>query len=253
MNQIDWKELWKKCFGKEKDERAHATAMLAIYGIFIIILVIVVRTGGTTTESENKTSVSSPTPTEETTQTTTPSQNETQIDSFEINYSYIYTIQNNDQKEVFTGKKIDDKEIFTIINGNGSESYAKLSDNYLKKENGEYHLIDIPSNNLIYADVEKIISLTEQGTLTKNNNIYTYQVPTNEVIKMYNSDSSIVVDNNLMDTIVMTTDGDTLKTIDINFNNYQTIINNNTPSVLEIKMEFNNVGTTENFDVTISN
>ena len=251
MSQINWKEIWKKCFGKEKDERAHAFAMLAIYGIFIIVLVIMVRIGGTSTEDKTPTKTPSVTPSATTSPTTTPNQN--QVESFEINYSYIYTIQNNDQKEVFTGKKIDDKEIFTMINGNGSESYAKLSDNYLKKENGEYHLIDMPSKNLIYADVEKIISLTEQGTLTKNNNIYNYQVPTNEIIKMYNSDSTIVVDNNLMDTIIMTVENDTLKSIDINFNNYQTIINNNIPSILKIKMEFNNVGTTENFDVTISN
>ena len=58
MKKEDWQALLKKCFGKEKDERLHAIAMLIIWGIFILILVIMIRL--------------SPTPDE---QTTTPNDN----------------------------------------------------------------------------------------------------------------------------------------------------------------------------------
>lgn len=256
MNQINWKELWKKCFGKEKDERAHAIAMLAIYGMFILILIIIVRVGGSNIDdTNNTTSTPTPIPTSTSTPNTniTESETEPEIENFDINYSYIFTVQNNDKKEVFTGKRLDDKEIFTVINEQGSKDYAKLSDNYLIKENGEYHLIDSPSTNLIYTDMDKIISLTEKGTLTRTNNIYNYVIPTSEIMKMYNPDNVEAIDVNLTDQITITVENDTIKAIEINYNNYWNIMNKNNTSQLIIKMEFNNVGTTENFEVTISN
>jgi len=255
MNNVDWKKLLNKCFGKEKDERAHAIAMLAIYGFFLLILIIIIRIGGTDTIENQPNQKPSPTSTPTVTSTPQPSDNnnEPDIGNFDINYSYIYTVQNNDIKEVFTGKRLDDKEIFTVINSQGSKDYAKLSDNYLIKENGEYHLIDSPSANLVYTGMDKIISLTEKGTLTRNNNTYNYVIPTSEVMKIYNPNNLEAIDINLTDQITITVENDVIKTIDINYNNYHNIMNKSTTSQLIIKMEFNNVGTTENFEVTISN
>ena len=68
---------------------------------------------------------------------------------------------------------------------------------------------------------------------------------------MYNSDK--IADATIYDSIVITLDNNVIKTIDINFNNYASIINGNIATTLTIKMEFNNIGTTENFDVTVSN
>lgn len=256
MNKTDFKELLKKCFGKEKDERYHAIAMLILYGLFFLVIIIMIRVSPTTTKENNPSSSPSPTITNDPTSgitnkdTTTEDQNLSN-ETFEINYSYIFTVENNGTKEIFTGKKLDDKEIFTYITSSGSTDYARLSNNYLIKENGEYHLVDSPSQNLKYTDMDTIISLTEKGTLTRNENIYQYSIPTSEVLSMY--DSNQIADANIYDTITITLENNTIKTIDINFSNYASIINGNVATNLTVKMEFNQVGTTENFDVTVSN
>lgn len=258
MNKIDFKELLKKCFGKEKDDRYHAVAMLILYGIFFFIIIIMIRVSPTSTNETN------PSPSPSSTATNNPTSgiidqenNATTEDenlsdeTFEINYSYIFTVENNGTKEVFTGKRLDDKEIFTYITSGGSTDYARLSSNYLIKENGEYHLVDSPSQNLKYTDIDTIISLTEKGTLTKNENIYQYSIPTSEVLAMY--DSNQIADATMYDTVIITLENNVIKTIDINFSNYASIINGNVTTNLTVKMEFNQVGTTENFDVTVSN
>ena len=254
MNKTDYKELLKKCFGKEKDDRYHAIAMLILYGLFFLVIIIMIRVSPASTNENNPSP--SPTTTNNPTSSITnkDTTNENQKlpnNNFEINYSYIFTVENNGIKEVFTGKRLDDKEIFTYITSNGSTDYARLSNNYLIKENGEYHLVDSPSQNLKYTDIDTIISLTEKGTLTRNENIYQYSVPTSEALSMY--DSNQIADTNIYDTITVTLENDIIKTIDIDLSNYASIINGNITTNLTIKMEFNQVGTTENFDVTVSN
>ena len=110
MKKEDWKALLKKCFGKEKDERLHAIAMLIIWGIIILILVIMIRLSPTpdnqnsTTPNDNKDSQ---------TQVETPGignnngndESSSPTESFEVNFSYIYTVTNNGVQEVITGKK----------------------------------------------------------------------------------------------------------------------------------------------------
>lgn len=254
MNKQDFKELLKKCFGKEKNDRYHAIAMLALYGLFFIILIIFIRLSPTPTETnkaETPTNTNKPT-----TNITSDNKNETSNEKipnekFDINYSYIYTLEYNGVKEVFTGKRLDDKEIFTYITSTGSTDYARLSNNYLIKENKEYHLVDIPSQNLKYTDMDKIVLLTEKSSLSKEGNVYKYNVPVSEILTMYNRNQ--IAEATTYDSIIVTLENEVIKTIDINFSNYAYIINGNVPTNLTIKMEFNNIGTTENFDVTVSN
>lgn len=260
MNKKEFKELYNKCFGKNKDDRYHAIAMLSIYGVFILILVIMIRLSpiATSDDKTNKDNNQDKTPITDknnnSTDNNSTDDNSSQSDdiqSSDVNYSYVYTIDNSGIKEVVTGKKVDDKEIFTLITSSGSKDYARLSNNYLEKVEGNYHLIDSPSNNLIYTEINTIISLTECGILTKNDNVYTYVIPTTETLKAFNNVAEVSSD--LTDTIVVTTENNLIKSININFNNYRTAINNNNPTNLNISMEFNNLGTTKDFDITVSN
>ena len=253
MDKKNFKEILSKCFGKEKDERYHAIAMLALYGLFFFTVILIIRTSPTSTNDEKVTDSPTNNPTNNIVDDNNKNQNKDNLsnESFDINYSYVYTLENNGVKEVFTGKRLDDKEIFTYITSTGSTDYARLSDNYLIKENGEYHLVDIPSPNLKYTDMDKIVSLTEKASLAKEGNIYKYSVPVSEVLTMYDSDR--IAEATLYDNIIVTLENEVIKTIDINFTNYASIINGNVATTLTIKMEFNNVGTTENFDVTVSN
>lgn len=260
MNNINWKELLKKCFGKEKNERYHAVSMLTIYGIFFAILIVFVRMSPTTSDnnqpttnngSNNSTVVEKDEVKDPTNNIVDNDKDEEEVDineTFEINYSYVYTVENNGVKEIFTGKRLDDKEIFTHINANGSSDYAKLSGNYLKKEDGEYKLVDEPSTNLEYLDIDKVITLTEKASFTQEGNLYKYVVPTKEVLSIYGYEQMI---SDASDSIIISLENGLIKTIDIDFSNYSYVINGNVSTKLTIKMEFNNVGTTENFNVTV--
>ena len=53
MKKEDWKALLKKCFGKEKDDRLHAIAMLIIWGIFIAIVILMIRLSPSRETSSN--------------------------------------------------------------------------------------------------------------------------------------------------------------------------------------------------------
>ncbi|MDD6223808.1 MAG: hypothetical protein PUB18_02280 [bacterium] len=256
MKQIKWKDILSKCFGKKKDERAHAIAMLIIYSVFIFILVVVIRTQPSVGEPNHNTSnlnSNQQTPLISPSPSPTTEEEGPEIESYEINYSYIYTVTNNNQKEVFTGKKLDDKEIFTIISETGSTNYAKLSDNYLLKENGEYHIVDRPSENLIYTDLETIISLVEKGNLVKNDHIYTYSISTSDIVRSYHPDLKLAVEETLRDFVIVTLEEGKIKKIEINFDHYHQVVQNNSLATLQIIMEFNDIGTTQYFDVTVSN
>lgn len=259
MDKKDLKELYNKCFGKNKDDRYHAIAMLGIYGVFILILIIMIRVSPAQNQDNNQSNKSNNNISNDTSQKTDNKNNSNNTNTnqgnittqSEINYSYVYTIDNSGIKEVVTGKRVDDKEIFTLITDSGSKDYAKLSDNYLEKVDGSYHLVESPSSNLVYTNLDTIIELTEKGSLTTNNNTYVYTIPTNEILKAFNYTSE--VSETITDTITITTENTLIKYININFTNYRTIINNNNLTNLNINMEFNNLGTTKDFNITVSN
>lgn len=243
------KKILKQCFGKERNEQYHAIFMLVIFGVFILVLSILLRSVPT---DNNSKSPSNPSPSETptvtkkpstTSPTTTPKENV----SFDVNYSYVFTIMNNGTKEMFTGKRIDEKEIFTYVTSTTSGNYAKLSNNYLKKENGTYHIVDSPSSNLKYTNIDTIMGLIEAASLTKSDNIYTYTVPTSKVLTTYQSNK--LVEASVCDKIVATVVNNQVKTINVDFSNYATVINGNVPTTLTVNMEFNDIGTTENFEI----
>ena len=140
MKKEEVKEILKKCFGKEKDDRYHAIAMLAIYGIFILILVLVIRLGGSNSSNMVSNPTTSPTTTPTASGTTSPTNNGTISSSIsngnnDINYSYSYTITYNGVSEVYLGKKIDDKEKFTLVKDGTTTNYSIIDDNNLILEN----------------------------------------------------------------------------------------------------------------------
>lgn len=250
MKNSDFKEIWKKCFGKEKDDRYHAIAMLAIYGVFLLIIILMVRLGGSTINNENSNSTPTPSPTP----TTKPSEdNEDEIDNIidenDINYSYSYTITYNGVSEVYLGKKIDDKEKFTLVKDGITTDYAILSDNYLILENEIYHLTESPSRFFKYCDIEKILLLVENEISTTNENSVKYNLSNTSLAFSYKD--TITINNEKTNLATLTIINDVLKSVDLDFSNYITAIDGK-ESVLTIHMEFVDIGTTEDFEIKVS-
>lgn len=254
MKNNDFKEILKKSFGKEKDDRYHAIAMLAIYGVFLLIIILVIRLGGSTSNNQSNDGNNNVIPTQ--TPTTTPESsqdNSNEVDSGisgnDINYSYSYTITYNGVSEVYLGKKLDDKEKFTLIKDGITTDYAILSDSYLVLENGVYHITENPSNLFKYCDVEKLLSLVENEISTENENTIKYNVSNSIIASSYKD--NITVDNELTNLITFTILNNTLKSVDLDFSNYISSIEGSS-STLIIHMEFVDVGTTEDFEIKVS-
>lgn len=254
MDKKDFKEILSKCFGKEKDSRYHAIAMLAIYGIFMLILVVVIRMSGSDLSYQDGTNSMTPTPTP--VDTSIPNvdidDNDADADvtdSNDINYSYSYTVTYNGVSEVYLGKKIDAKEKFTLIKDGVTTDYAILSDNYLKLENGIYHITENPSNFFKYCDVEKILLLTENEISIESNNSTKYNVSNADISRYFND--KISIDNEQTNLVQLNFIDDNLKNIDLDFSNYLSSVNGETVT-LTIHMEFVDVGTTEDFEIKVS-
>lgn len=250
MKKKEWKEILKKCFGKEKNDRYHAIAMLTIYGVFILILVIFIRIGGSSTNQtmiEEPNQTSSPSTTTPTTNpileppTTSPSIND-------INYSYSYTITYNGVSEVYLGKKIDEKERFTLIRNGITTDYAIINDNYLILENGIYHITENPSKFFKYCDIEKILSLVENEIPTQNEERIKYTVSNQNLSSIYRD--VLLLDNEQSNMIQLSLSDNMLKGLDLDFSNYFTSIEGIAVSFL-IHMEFADIGTTEDFEIPV--
>lgn len=250
MKSDEFKELLKKCFGKQKDDRYHAIAMLAIYAIFIFIVVLVIRMGGSTSSSSNLTG-NSPTQTPvinvDKNEDIETENNETPTN--DINYSYSYTISYNGVSEVYLGKKIDDKERFTLVKDGITTNYAILSENFLIMENDTYHITESPSRFFKYCDVEKLLLIVENEISIESGNTVKYNVSNQLLSKSYKD--NLTLDNQLDNMIQLTKSDNTLKSIDIDFSNYISSIDN-TNSTLTIHMEFVDIGTTEDFEIKIN-
>lgn len=247
----DLKEILKKCFGKEKDNRYHAIAMLIIYGIFMLILIVTIRLGSNnTTETDKKDEFLSSTPLVTSNPTNTPSSDNDTFNSNEnINYSYSYTVSYNGSNEVFLGKRVGNKEKITYIKDNVINNYAILNDNYLILENGTYHITNNFSSLFKYCDISEILSLVDDEIPTENGGIISYQVSNTKLAISFKD--KITVNNELNNNIIITTTNNQLKAVDLDLTNYISSKEGIT-NTLTIHMEFVDIGTTDDFDVSIN-
>lgn len=255
MKKEEISKVLKKCFGKEKDDRYHAIAMLCLYGIFLTIIVVMIRIGGTNQSPEitDKTPNNSINNTSNNnTPVTTPdnnNDNQSNITSNEINYSYSYTITYNGNSEVFLGKKIDEKEKFTHIKDGITTDYAILNDNYLILENGSYHITNNPSSLFKYCNADKIISLVADEIPTENAVTIKYQVTNKRIASGYND--TLLLDNEQNNSIILNMIDNDLKSIDLDLSNYISSVKADNITLV-IHMEFVDVGTTEDFNINIA-
>ncbi|MDE5587266.1 MAG: hypothetical protein K2I72_02720 [Bacilli bacterium] len=246
------KEVFSKCFGKEKEERWNAVAMLLIFGIFLAVIIVIARTTSNVEMTKPEETVPTPSP------TVTPEleKQDPDIDlelpdqNYEVNYSYLFTFTLDGIQEIITGKRLDSKEIFSIINSEGTTEYARLSENYLKKENGTYHLTSISSSNLVYADLDPLLEILEDLTPNIERNQYVYSVPTSELLKSYHNNTTLVDPNNTYNTVVVQRGENSIERIDLDYSNLYSLING-VLGQYTIAMEFNHVGTTEDFTIRI--
>lgn len=256
MDKEEWKTILKKCFGREKDERWHSIAMLIIFFIVILILTVFIRTSPTIEETNNPvpsptSQIENPSPPEEV-QDLQKELEANSLGNYSINYSYLASFEENGKKELITGRRLDDKEIFTLVTEEGSNDYAKLSGNYLIKKEETYQLTDSPSEHLIYTDISTLGDMLEAELPEIQGNQYTYIVPNQTLIENYYADkedinTDITPGNN---TIVLTITDGVIQTIDLDFSSLHTELKKE-PTTFHAKIELNAIGETEDFTIKL--
>ncbi len=250
MKNSEFKELLKKCFGKEKNDRYHAIAMLTIYGFFLFILIAFIRISGSNNNLEqNLSNTETPSPTATITPSISPDLENYTVSGNDINYSYSYTISYNGTSEVYLGKKVNNKEKFTFIKDGISTNYAILDDYYLVFENGTYHITDHPSQFFKYCDVEKILLMIENEIPIENSETVKYNVSNLNLSSIFQD--VLLIDDNQNNLIQLSFFDNNLKGIDLDFSHYISSIDGKTEN-FTIHMEFADIGTTEDFEIPIS-
>lgn len=215
---MTFKEVMKKCFGKEKNDRWHAVAMLILYGIFFLVSFIILSI--TSPDKDN-----------------TKWEEPVQI----INYSYTYTVTYNNEVEVYLGKKYADKQAFTLVKNGVNSEYNAIGDK----------IYNVNDDNILntyfkYLDREKIESLVVLDKCIKDNNTYTCTVDTKELANTFND--TINDDNVIINTFIIEKENNEIKSIKLDLSSY---ISNllGEPNTLTVNMSFTDIGTTKDFEV----
>ena len=167
----------------------------------------------------------------------------------DINYSYSYTITYDGNTDVYLGKRVDNKEKFTLVKNGETIEYAILDDNYLILENGVYHITDSLNTNIKYCDVEKILNAIENEIPTENGNSVMYKLSNATLASTFKD--TLTLDNKQLNSISMVINNNNLKSVTLDLSNYISSITGTTHT-LTINMEYANIGTTENFDIKIN-
>ena len=115
-------------------------------------------------------------------------------------------------------------------------------------ENGIYHITDTLNTYFRYCNIDKILNVLEKSEYVEANNKYIYNLTNINVFKMLSD--NIKNDNKGLNTIELEFDTENLKAINMNLDNYiSSVLDGN--HTLSIKMEFANVGTTEDFEIKV--
>ena len=254
---MDFKDFFAKAFGKDRDSRTHAIAMLAIYAVFLIILIGIVRTGNTNNQKNNRqkpevTNNQEVNNNDDIINNKKNNENKESKGKYEkplndINYSYFYTIEVDGEIETYLGKRVDDKQKFTYTKGNITLEYAIKDDNYLILKDGRYHIIDKLDGYFKYCAPDKIVNMVENLKYENEDNKYVYQL-SNSLISDTFGENNKEDKNNKLELLI---EDNTLKSIYLDLSNYFSSITGKKHDV-NITMEFANIGTTEDFKINMN-
>lgn len=234
MDKEKFKEIMKKCFGKEKDTRWHAIAMLVIYFVFIVFVAVFIRLMPQNPETTTTTNNNNPTSTP-TSKTNTGAKN----------YAYTYTVNFDNDTEVYIGKRYGSKYKFSLIKSSDSSmngEYAKIYDNYYVLENDTYKTTKLEIF-FKYCDIDKIMNALEYSDEESEN---VYDVENDDLADEFKD--YLVTDNREFNIVSLDITDDVVKGVNMNLSNYISSVLGSEHQ-LKITMNFTDIGTTENFTI----
>lgn len=238
------KEKKEKVNFKEliKDKKVRAYMFFGFYMIFFIILIFMIRTPH---NSSNKNNTNSPSP--------TPS---TDVVEKIRNYQYTYTVKEDNNTVIYSGKAYHNKELFTMIKDGETSRYFRLGDEYLINTNNKYIVVDNPYlyNDFFNLDyLEKLLQYNIKSTVKEN--VTTYKIDTVAILNTYYPTieyDGFSISEVPDDEVVVTRSNDTITKVEFTLDNmiqyYSPYVNEN-HKTLKITIELYNFGQIEEFDI----
>ena len=230
MEKMTFKDVMKKCFGKEKNDRWHAVAMLILYGIFFLICYLVLTVGS----SDLKDTDIKPTP------TPTP--------QVEENYTYSYTVKYDDLVEEILGKRIGTKEVLVLEKSlNDYSKYVIMSGVIYKVENETQVKVDSVSSYDKYFSVDKILELVKDIEPIVTNNTYAYDVSNTKLATIFGD----TLDSTNTSQVFIVKENNIVTNISLELDSYIKDVTGENHS-LKVEMSYSNIGTTTDFDILVN-
>lgn len=233
-----------------QNEFLNKDSILAIIGIiFLIGLAIFARVtvNQESTEQKNKPE-STPTPTA--TPENTENKETSLFDSLDSNnYHFTYTVTQNEKIEIIDGKINGNKMKFSII-GEQKEEYARVSENYLKLNNGTYQILETEIRSYFrYIKVEEMKKVMDNSITKTEGNNKTVAVDITDLIEMYTEEEYDGFEEFKDDKIIIYFDeNQKIEKIELDYSNYFTHLNNQ-PSIFKVVMDFDQYGQIEELEI----
>lgn len=226
-------------FFKNKDN------IIAIIGIvFLVTLAMFARFDTTSNESNKDNNDNNDTIEKEN------QNNQEEIEEESYNYEFNYTIDNNKKISIIEGKTYNNKQKFSIIEDGVKKEYAKLEDNYLRLENGQYEILTTDINDYFkYLDLDDIQEFVDYSIYDEDEHVKTYQIDITDLIDKYNIETEYDSFSDFKDdSITVEESNGKLKKIVLDYSNYFSYITNSTYT-FKVTMNFNRYGKVEDFDI----
>lgn len=229
-----------------KEERVKNTIMFVIMIVFFAFLALTARSNNGSNTNNNDKDSNKP--------SSTTSNEESSIKGISAiknnNYAYIYTFDTGITKEKITGKIYNNKEKFTIINNTSTIEGARLGEDYLILENGNFRFNSIPSENIKYTNSKNLATLLELSPFDEKKEKVEYEIDLIDMFDIYNPD--FVYDefsDYTPDQAYVYYENENISKIELVLNNYQKIITNNKDASLTITLEYFDYNKQEDFDI----
>ncbi|MEG2564466.1 MAG: hypothetical protein RSA48_03485 [Bacilli bacterium] len=226
-----------------KDKKYRGIVFFVFYGIIFIVLIVFIRTGSSNNPSKP---VSSPTPSP----LITPKPS-----NILTNYNFVYTIKENDNTAIFTGKTFDNKQEFTSIINGKTRNFYKLGDNYLSKENSKYVVTTNPYLYPTFLDLTKLNAVLDLGEAKEASNISTYTVAVLDIFDVFTPDidyDGFEIAKIKDDKIIVTRANNNITKVEYdlsNFIDYYSKLTKGHVSKLTITLEYTNINQTADFTI----
>lgn len=232
------------------DTKTKSAIGLGLYAVVIIALVIFLRTGANNTNKENQ-NTTEPIKTIAPQVTVTMDANASEFKKItDNNYEFVYTIVENENTTIYTGKTYNSKMLFSEISNGKTTKYYKLANNYL---NTGLNTIESPFKYETFIKIDNILEILKfaEKEDSSNNEIIAKIAVSDLYDAMYPYENYDPFQTSKLndDKVIFTISDNNVTKIAYDLKNFISYHSNNEITSLQIDLEYSNFGNITDFEI----